>query len=106
MRTLLCVAMLVAIIGMAGCVAPMNGPVIGGLITIDAKAPIAVGDPDAAATKVGRSEASGILLVAFGDASISAAARDGNITRIHHVDVETLHVLGIYARSTTIVYGE
>lgn len=106
MRTLLCVAMLVAIIGLAGCVAPMNGPVIGGLLTIDAKGPVAVGDPDAAATKVGRAEAAGILLVAYGDSSISAAAKDGNITRIHHVDVETLGILGIYARSTTIIYGE
>lgn len=105
MRTLLCVTLLVVIMGLAGCVFPTNGPVLGA-ITVDVKGPVAVGDPDAAATKVGRSQAAGIILVAYGDASISAAARDANIAQIHHVDVETLGILGIYARSTTIVYGE
>ncbi len=104
-KTLLCVAMLVVIMGMAGCAYPTNGPVAA-LITVDTKGPAAVGNPDAAATKVGRSQSAGILLVAFGDASISAAVKEVNITRIHHVDVETLGIMGIYARSTTIVYGE
>jgi hypothetical protein len=42
----------------------------------------------------------------MGDASISAAAQNGGITRIHHVDHETMNILGIYAKYTTIVYGE
>jgi TRL-like protein family len=56
--------------------------------------------------KVGKAEAWGIVLVAMGDASISAAAQNGGITRIHHVDHETMNILGIYAKYTTIVYGE
>jgi len=43
---------------------------------------------------------------ATGDASISAAMRNGKITRIHHVDHETFSILGVYAKYTTIVYGE
>jgi len=58
-------------------------------------------------TKMGRSTASSILgLLSFGDATIAAAARAGGITTIHHADTELLNVLGIYARHTTIVYGE
>jgi hypothetical protein len=32
--------------------------------------------------------------------------RNGGITRIHHVDHETSNILGVYAKYTTIVYGE
>jgi hypothetical protein len=35
-----------------------------------------------------------------------AAMQNGGITRIHHVDHETLNILGIYAKYTTIVHGE
>ena len=56
-----------------------------------------MGDANAG-TKVGMSQAEGILVVAYGDASISAAMKDGNLTRVHHVDKETFDVLGIYAR--------
>jgi hypothetical protein len=52
------------------------------------------------------SQAEGILVVAYGDASISAAMKEGNLTRVHHVDKETFNVLGVYGRSRTIVYGE
>jgi hypothetical protein len=55
---------------------------------------------------VGRAEAWGILVYATGDASISAAATNGGINRIHHVDDETMNILGIYAKYVTIVYGE
>jgi hypothetical protein len=32
--------------------------------------------------------------------------KEGNLTRVHHVDKETFNVLGVYGRSRTIVYGE
>ena len=38
-----------------------------------------------------------------GDASISAAMKNGGITRVHHVDNETTNLLGIYAKYVTIV---
>jgi len=44
--------------------------------------------------------------VAWGDASIQEAARDGQITEIHYVDYDLLEVLGIYAKMTINVYGE
>ncbi len=62
--------------------------------------------PAATSPKTGRATAWGILVYATGDASISAAMANGGITRIHHVDHETMNILGVYARYTTIVYGE
>src|SRR5256885_16247748 len=37
---------------------------------------------------------------------MSAAMRKGKITRIHHGDHETFSILGVYAKSPPIVYGE
>lgn len=57
--------------------------------------------------KVGQSSASNILgLVATGDASIDLAAKKVGIKKISHVDVKKTSVLGIFASSTTIVYGD
>jgi len=80
----------------AGC-AVGHGPVIAP-VTINMKGPVSAG-PAMTGSKVGRAEAWGILVFATGDASISAAAKNGGINRIHHI-------LGIYAKYTTIVYGE
>ena len=95
--TLLCAALL------AGC-AISHGPVLAP-ITVNMKGPVSAG-PAPTSPKVGRSEAWGILVFSTGDASISAAMANGGITRIHHVDHETLNILGIWAQYTTIVYGE
>jgi hypothetical protein len=88
----------------SGCAAVGHGPVTAP-ITLNMRGPVSAG-PAATSPKVGRAEAWGILLYATGDASISAAASNGGITRIHHVDHETFNILGLYARYTTIVYGE
>jgi hypothetical protein len=88
---------------LAGCT--MGHAPVMSLVTLEEKGPVAVG-PAAGSSKVGRSEAWGILVFATGDASISAAMRNGGITRIHHVDHETSSFLGVYAKYTTIVYGE
>jgi hypothetical protein len=87
----------------AGC-ALGHGPVIAP-VTIDMKGPVSAG-PAMTGSKVGRAEAWGIVVFATGDASISAAAKNGGINRIHHVDHETMNILGIYAKYTTVVYGE
>ena len=89
-----------------GCVIPMGAPVYGGLITMDVKGPVAVGDPSAQCTKEGKAEASGIICFASGDASIDAAMKEGGITKIHHVDCKVFSVLGLYTKWETIVYGE
>lgn len=44
---------------------------------------------------------------AWGDASTAAAAKEGNITTVTHMDQELYSVFfGIYTKSTTIVYGD
>jgi hypothetical protein len=88
---------------LTGCAighAPVTAP-----LTLNARGPVSAGSA-AGQSKVGRATSVGILFYATGDASISAAMANGGITRIHHVDHETLNLLGFYARYTTIVYGE
>ncbi len=57
--------------------------------------------------KVGESSYQSILfLAAWGDAGTAAAAKNGNISVINHMDKRTLVILyGLYYRHTTIVYG-
>lgn len=59
--------------------------------------------------KVGTSTCESIMgLVATGDASIDAACKKGNITKIYHVDWKVVSdiPLGIKTIYTTTVYGE
>ncbi len=59
-------------------------------------------------SKTGTSTARSILwLVAWGDASSAAAAKDGGIEVLNHMDSEQLFILfGVYASYTTIVHGD
>ena len=52
---------------------------------------------------VGEDKASSVWATAT---PLVAAMKEGNITKVHHVDSETFSVLGVYARYKTIVYGE
>ena len=88
---------------LTGC-AIGHGPVVAPL-ALGVQGPVSAG-PAAGSSKVGRATAIGIVMFATGDASISAAMRNGGITRIHHVDHETSNFFGFYAKYTTIVYGE
>ncbi len=58
--------------------------------------------------KVGRSTSKTLLWgFHWGDAGTQAAAEDGGITTINHLDREVFVVLaGLYARTTTIAYGD
>ena len=58
--------------------------------------------------KVGKAKCQSILwLFAWGDASTAAAAKNGNITVINHMDGQIVTILfGLYCSSTTIVYGD
>ncbi|HXY53525.1 MAG TPA: TRL domain-containing protein [Nitrospirota bacterium] len=48
-----------------------------------------------------------VWLFAWGDAGAAAAAKNGGITTLTHMDRELHAVLfGIYTRQTTIVYGD
>jgi hypothetical protein len=88
---------------LAGC-AIGQGPIVAPL-AIDLRGPVSGGSVTGS-SKVGRATATGIVMFASGDASISAAMKNGGITRIHHVDHETSNFFGIYSTYTTIVYGE
>jgi hypothetical protein len=58
--------------------------------------------------KSGVAEARSVLwLVAWGDASYAAAARNGGITTLRHADQEVFSVLfGLYTRYRVVVYGD
>ena len=58
-------------------------------------------------SKVGTASCTSILgLIATGDASVSEAMEDGDITKIHHVDYAGDNILGLVATYTVLVYGE
>jgi hypothetical protein len=59
-------------------------------------------------SKVGEASTQSVLwLVAWGDSGVAAAAREGGITTIRHMDQRTLYILwGLYFKNTTIVYGD
>jgi len=58
--------------------------------------------------KQGKASMESVLwLIAWGDASTNAAAKQGGIATINHMDREYLNVLfGLYTKTTTIVYGD
>ena len=58
--------------------------------------------------KVGKSNAHSVIwLIAWGDAGTKAAAVDGKMTRIDHLDTQfKMYLFGLYTRRTTIAYGE
>jgi TRL-like protein family len=59
-------------------------------------------------SKVGRATQYSVLwAVAWGDSGIQAAASNGGLKVIHNADTHIdLYLFGLYARRTTIVYGE
>jgi hypothetical protein len=59
-------------------------------------------------TKTGEASRHSVLwLVAWGDGGSDAAARNGGLKVIHNADTRTqFYFFGVYARATTIVYGD
>ena len=48
-----------------------------------------------------------LWMVAWGDSSYAAAAKDGNIKILKHADQEIKsYIFGIYSKRTVIVYGD
>ncbi|MHC4514685.1 MAG: TRL-like family protein [Planctomycetota bacterium] len=98
---------IVLVVSLTGCffAAPVVPPV-GGLYS-DIKAPMDIDfNKTAVASKSGEAMATTILgLVATGDCSINAAAKNGGITTIESADYKYFNVLGVYQTFTTIVHG-
>ena len=98
--------LVVAVSYLTGCAAYSTSPVTGVLFT-DVKAPVTATASEDAALKSGSAAVTSVLgLIATGDASIETAAKNGRITKIHHVDYSSKSWLGIYAVYTVTVYGE
>lgn len=59
-------------------------------------------------TKVGEASMYSVLwMVSWGDSSTAAAAKDGSISTVNHMDMQIFSVLfGMYTRTTTIAYGD
>jgi hypothetical protein len=79
-----------------------------GLIVTSVSAPL---DTDMKTTpkkiQVGESSSISILgLVAFGDASMEAAAMDGGLKTIEYADYNYFSILGIFHKFTVRAYGE
>ena len=104
-KTIGCLLLVMFLAGsFMGC-AMVVAPVTGGLYK-DVKAPVTA-TSNTGSSKVGTGECTSILgMLALGDCSIDAAMKNGNITKIHHVDYDAMSVFFIYAKYTTIVYGE
>jgi len=96
----------VAAMLLTGCasVGGIGGGTYGALFT-QTDAAVAVGSASGSA-KVGTAESTAIICFATGDSSIQKAMQNGGITKIHHVDAKVFQVLGLYAKYTTVVYGE
>ena len=98
----------------SGCATAIfpGGPTVAGGVATSVRSPaqmLAVQiDPTAKCVTEGKSMAGAFLgLFAFGDSSLTAAMKNGNITRIHHVDHEVTHIfLGLWSSDTIIVCGE
>ncbi len=107
MRSIKALSLTAAVVGAAlisGCAA-VRTPVSGSLY-LDVSAGDGVATT-ASASKKGTSMATTILgWVGTGDASISAAAKAGGISKVAYVDYHSTNILGIFGTTTTIVYGE
>jgi hypothetical protein len=59
-------------------------------------------------SKTGKASAQSVLwLFSWGDAGTKAAAANGNISVINHMDERLqVYLFGIYAKRTVIVYGD
>lgn len=63
--------------------------------------------PEKTGDRTGEACVSGILsLVAWGDASVDAAKKDGVVTDVESVEFKSFTILGIYSQGCTQVHGK
>lgn len=105
-KLIVCASVAALAVLATGCVGP-NGPLVGtvGGIYTDVSGPVSV-TSNTGASKSGSATSKGIIGVAWGDSSIKAAAANGGITKIQHVDYHVTSVLGVYTETIVTVYGE
>jgi hypothetical protein len=109
MRALAGVAALcLVLVGASGCyTTPVMPPM--GLIYSDVKAPLtAEAEKPAMTEQKGEASSESVLgLVAWGDCSLEAAARNGKLSTIEYADYEYMNVVfGIYQKFTVTTHGK
>ena len=104
MRKVLIVLSISSLLMLSGC-AVGTAPVVGTLFT-NVKAPItATNNPKG--SKTGEAKCMSILgLIAVGDCSVEAAAKEGKINKVSTVDYKNKSIFGIYTEIKVIVTGE
>lgn len=105
MKLLKIVFLIWLVASLMGCAVGI-APVTGFLYTNNVGGAMLATQSSGKATKVGTATAKSVLgLYAYGDSSIETAAKSAGIVEIHHVDYKTRSILGIWAETTTFVYG-
>lgn len=98
---------MIAVVALSLTSCAMVGTTAGaGLLYTEISDPAAV-TSNTLGSKVGTSKATNILgWIVTGDASINTAAKNAGIKKVSHVDFKKKSILGIYATSEIVVYGE
>lgn len=101
MKILACCSMM----ALSGClIAPFQPPEA---VITHTKAPLSTEGNWSVGMKQGSASSKSILgIIATGDCSVSAAAKNGNLTKVSYLDYDYLNILGIYQRVTIYAYGE
>jgi len=103
MKMAQCMVVALALVALVGCAQVMSP--LTGVIYTEVSGPITATSAERG-SKTGVAEATSILgILATGDASIAAAARNGGISQIKTVDYDATNILGLYATFTTRVTG-
>lgn len=103
-KAILLASAIAAAASLSGCA--VVGTPLSGVVYTNMNYPITATTSEQG-SKTGEASASSILgIIATGDASVAAAAKNGGITKIKTVDVKTSNILGIYATYTVVVTGE
>lgn len=95
----------VGLVALCGCVsAPFMPPV--GLVS-EVKAPLSTDGNWKVGMKSGSASSQCVLGVcAYGDCSITAAAKNGGLKRVDYVDYKYDNIIGIWQQVTVTAYGE
>jgi len=92
-------------VGLAGCLsAPFQPP--SGMVSVTTAPLSTEGNWEVGSKRGEASSTSLFCMYATGDCSIAAAARNGGLKKIGHVDYEYVNYVGIWQKATVIVYGE
>ena len=88
---------------LTGCATPY--PL--GVIVTEIQLPVTSTGNAGSASKVGEANCkSYVAMVATGDCSLETAKKNGNITKVKHVDWHVKNILGIIGEYKLVVYGD